>query len=248
MTDDEQQLMKVGVDAAMKPFANLVEKLFGGSVEEIGGMWVDSLKVRRFKRQLKLFAKVKQMIADAGFEPHEIRDSVSIPLLMAATLEDDETLQEKWAALLTNAADPNSSPVLPSFSNILAELSSGQARFLDAIYVALLKFTAERKIEGPLFRVSLGDRGALLDIYITTKQYNADSFNVDVDTLQRLRLIEVFNEPVTDYVEALRTPPEDLAHEACRLTALGFALVEACRPPVARASKADAAPDPANSR
>ncbi len=97
------------------------------------------------------------------------------------------------------------------------------------------------------FRVSLGDRGALLDIYISTKQYNADAFNVDVDAIQRLRLIEILNEPVTDYVEALRTPPEDLAHEACRLTALGFAFVEACRAPVARASKASAAPDPANS-
>src|ERR1035441_10186247 len=116
----------------MKPFANLIEKLFGGSAEEIGGMWQDSLKVRRFGRQLKLFARVQRMIADAGFEPKQIPDSLSIRLMASATLEDDETLQEKWAAMLANAANPDGgTPVSTQFPNILANLSAHDAILLD---------------------------------------------------------------------------------------------------------------------
>src|ERR1039457_7199674 len=54
---------------------------------------------------LKLFAKVQTLIADAGFEPCHVPDTISIPLLLAASLEDDERLQEKWGALLANAAN-----------------------------------------------------------------------------------------------------------------------------------------------
>src|SRR5262249_1079297 len=74
MTDEGKELIKAGADAAMRPFANLVEKLFGGAVEELGGMWTDTLKVRRFGRQIKLFSRVQNMIEDAGFEPQHIAD------------------------------------------------------------------------------------------------------------------------------------------------------------------------------
>src|ERR1035441_4208784 len=106
----------------MKPFANLIEKLFGGSVEEIGGIWQDSLKVRRFQRQLKLFEKVEKLIADAGFEPRHVPDAISIPLLSAASLEDNERLQDKWAALLANAANPDVTPH-PGFVQLLSNMS-----------------------------------------------------------------------------------------------------------------------------
>ena len=82
MDEEQKELIKAGADAAMKPFANLIEKLFGGSVEEIGGIWQDSLKVRRFQRQLKLFEIVEKLIADAGFEPRHVPDAISIPLLL----------------------------------------------------------------------------------------------------------------------------------------------------------------------
>jgi hypothetical protein len=36
---DEKELLKVGVEAAVRPFSNLLERLFGGAVDEIGGAW-----------------------------------------------------------------------------------------------------------------------------------------------------------------------------------------------------------------
>lgn len=233
MTDEGKELIKAGADAALRPFANLIEKLFGGSVEEIGGMWTDRLKIRRFERQVKLFERVQEIIADAGLEPRQIKDSISIPLLTAATLEDDETLQQKWAALLANAADPRTT-ILPSFSSILAELSSDQARFLDALYRGfdgLGPASSDDTWALPPIHIRLEGRGRLFDLYTSTGLSDPHSFKVALDTLRRLHLIEIYHEPVRDYVEALRKPAEEPPREICELTALGYSFVVACRAP-----------------
>jgi hypothetical protein len=54
--------------------------------------------------KLKLRKKVEKVVDEAGFNPCTVRDSVAVPLLQAALLEDEETLQDKWANLLANAA------------------------------------------------------------------------------------------------------------------------------------------------
>jgi hypothetical protein len=90
VNEDEQQFVKAGAEAAMKPFASLIERLFGGSVDEIGGMWQDSLKARRQIRAARLFAKVQAQIEAASFESQAVPDYIWIPLLNAATMQDDE--------------------------------------------------------------------------------------------------------------------------------------------------------------
>jgi hypothetical protein len=51
-----------------------------------------------------------------------------------ASLEGDDNLQDKWAALLANAADPTQATVLPAFPEILRQLSNHDARFLSRLY------------------------------------------------------------------------------------------------------------------
>src|ERR1019366_10408462 len=108
MTDEEKQLFRVTAEATLKPFGNLLERLFGGAVDQIGGEWEDRLKARRCLRRAKVYAKLKQQLDDAGFEPQEIPEKIWVPALQAVSLEDHETLQDKWASLLANAANPES--------------------------------------------------------------------------------------------------------------------------------------------
>jgi Abortive infection alpha len=57
------------------------------------------------------------------------------PLLEAASLEDTPDLQDIWASMMANAADPrDSSPVTASFPVILKELSSRHVKFLAALF------------------------------------------------------------------------------------------------------------------
>lgn len=135
MTDEEKELLKTSADAALRPFSNLIEKLFGGVTEELGAMLQDSLRVRRLGRQVKLLGKVQRIISDAGFEPHQIPDNVWMPALSYASMEDSDDLQERWAALLANASRPDGRDwVSPSFSEILHQLSHNEAKFLDAMF------------------------------------------------------------------------------------------------------------------
>jgi hypothetical protein len=106
MTQEELQLIKVGAEAVLKPFANLMERLFGGAVDQIGGGWEDALSTRRRIRQIGLFKKLQKAFEEAGITPRQISDNISVPALLNASLVDDETMQTKWANLLANAADP----------------------------------------------------------------------------------------------------------------------------------------------
>jgi hypothetical protein len=135
MTEEELQLMKMGADAAMKPFSELMDTLFGGSAEEVSELWRYSWKIRRFGRQVKLMQRIQQMILESGLQPGRIPGELAIPLLSAANLEGDDSMQRRWAALLANAALPETgSAVQPVFIQILSHLSPFDARFLDACF------------------------------------------------------------------------------------------------------------------
>jgi hypothetical protein len=135
MNDDEKELLKVGAETAMKPFADLISTLFGGSVEEIGGTWKDRFAVRRQIRRIKLFQKLQAAIDEAGYQPIGIPDNIWAPAIQEASLQDDDSIQEKWANLLANAADPRAgNEVLPSFVAILKELTPAHATLLMHCY------------------------------------------------------------------------------------------------------------------
>ena len=130
---DEDKLVKAGVEAALKPFADLLEKLAGPAAEEIGLTLKDHVRVFRLKRQIRLFERVRAMLAESGVSAKRVPLKLLEPIIEAASVEEDDTLQDKWAALLTNCAI-NSYSVHPSFIEILRELSVVDVVFLDVIY------------------------------------------------------------------------------------------------------------------
>jgi hypothetical protein len=59
-----------------------------------------------------------------------------LPLLHQASLQSDDELQERWAALLESTVT-GSRNVLPSFGNTLSQLSADEARYLDDLWTAV---------------------------------------------------------------------------------------------------------------
>jgi hypothetical protein len=75
------------------------------------------------------------MALDAGFTPKAVPTKLLFALLEGASLEENEDLHDKWAALLANAASPRMADwVRPSFSETLKLMPPEVARFLDAAY------------------------------------------------------------------------------------------------------------------
>lgn len=257
MNDDEKELLKVGAETAMKPFADLINKLFGGPVEQIGGMWTDGLVARRQIRQLKLLKKVKGAVDKAEFDPRAVRDSVAVPLLQAALLEDEETLQDMWANLLANASDPRQlSPVEGLYVGILRELNTRDVKILNGLYnIAKLRAApawAVETITGVEFR-----RNDLLRLFgelgfshfpnpLHISQGEADkhpdlieaddrNFGYSMDVLTRNRLIEENfkskGSETRDFATGVVTGTEFKIESVFGLTDLGVGFVEACQPP-----------------
>jgi Abortive infection alpha len=261
MDDDQKEILKVGAEAALKPFTSLIEKLFGGAVEQIGGAWEDRLAVRRQIRRIHLFKKLQTAVDDAGFEPQQIPDNIWIPALLEASLQDDETIQGKWANLLANAADPRQmNAVSPSFPEILKELTAREARFLDSLYENTSKPSDHQRRRPPDFvftsdelsaiyaNSGLSRRPRLSNLTVGEVHEGGDDLRADraefaatIDILIRNGILRESTEPEPIELSriASRFDPNRLprsvdvtAKTQYNITELGTQFVRACRAPV----------------
>jgi hypothetical protein len=243
MNDDAKDVLKAGAEAAMAPFSRLIETLFGGAVEEIGGGWKDKLAVRRQIRQIKLMQKLQAAIDNSRFEPRAIPDNVWMPAIQAASVEDDDSMQERWANLLANAADPrDQTEVLPSFPTILKELTPRDAMFLSNFYDDFSSPTSERhsftnrggysETELSAFYPQKGFEPVALDEETSPDRVPVGGYlRLTLNTLERNGLVQKV------YMSAAgREEPGDslvpVIHDY-EITSLGEFFIRACRPPQA---------------
>jgi hypothetical protein len=235
MTEEEQQMVKVGTEAFFKPFANLIERLFGRS-------WAILCQIR----QIRLLKKLKAAIDEAGFDPRAIPDNVWGPAFQAASLEDDETMQQKWANLLANAADPaQESPVEPSFTSVLAELTPDAVRFIDCLYDSVAKtghpggvsFHQMSMFHMERFYVQANPRKS--EDETTGPVPGGERFSLMIDLMIRQRLMESTEkaDPIDLGNLLARVPAHSLptikikTTVAYRFTAFGAAFLKACKAP-----------------
>ena len=160
-----------------------------------------------------------------GREPRRVPDNVLLPLLEAGSLEEDESLAEKWSALLANATDPAAEAVPPAFPEILRQLSSDDARLLDHM-VHVPATTGRPRIPVTVLQHQLQ---ALLR---TGPIQEPERFSVALDNLLRLRLAteHTYTPPTRRPMSAAvsMSEPAPLRIPGVRVTALGAAFARAC--------------------
>lgn len=124
------------IDLAQK-VGSFVSKYADGSVKQGIGIFEDKLKYMRWERQVRLMKRADQFMEEMGLdEPNNpIKLKFAIPLLQAATLEDDDYLQDLWAKLLVNSSNKNSDVELTrTYIDILERLTPYEAKILEKIY------------------------------------------------------------------------------------------------------------------
>ena len=124
-----------------REFGSFFSKFFGGSLEEGMGIFEDKLKYYRWERQLRFMVRAKEKMASLGLtgpnQPMPLK--LAIPLLEAASIEDDDYLQDKWANLLANfCASTDEFELSRTHIDILERLSPLEARILDVVYAFLM--------------------------------------------------------------------------------------------------------------
>jgi hypothetical protein len=98
--NEKIKVIESGIDF-LKSF---LEKIAGPASEEIGLLLQDKVKLYRFKNWYKILGKAKKYLEERKIEPKAIPLRTLLPLLEGASLEDDDYLADKWAALISNAA------------------------------------------------------------------------------------------------------------------------------------------------
>jgi len=139
----------------VKDSGAFVSRFIGGSLEQGFGIIEDKLKYLRWERHVRLMDRANAFMAERGshmrFRPVPL--NVAIPIFEAASLEEDDDLQDLWARLLVNAADAESGiEVKRRLVTILQDFSYMEARLLQKIHDAppMKSNVSTKSVPGPL--------------------------------------------------------------------------------------------------
>lgn len=116
---------------------SFLSRYMAGSLEQAMGIFEDKLKYMRWERQLHFMQRAEQLLKSIGLNhpTKPIPLKLAVPLFEAASLEDDDFLQELWARLLVNAANAASGIDLQrAYISILEQLTPLEAVVLERIY------------------------------------------------------------------------------------------------------------------
>jgi hypothetical protein len=223
MDEESLEVVKASAEGLAEGTARaFLETLFGAGVEA-GEYLRDAVRYRRWRYQVKLLMKTRRFLEDQGIEPQAVPLKVLIPLLDYASLEedDDESMSDRWAALLANAAAGDDGParVLPGFPRILGELSAQDAALLDRIRGA-----RDSRL------LILPPRGEADSSDFVDRTWEAawdEAMHLRVENLVQhglLTVTTVHGEPPTKYW------PTDWRGLVVSLTVFGRGFVDACQP------------------
>ncbi len=200
-----------------------LNKVAGNAAVEVGGALYDWARVFRYKNLIRLQDKVEDIHAARKLQGRSIpiAPRLAIPLLQAASEEDEETLQDMWAGLIANATDPDRRLELRKiFTEILSSLEPLDAEILR--YLAGQGWLMHRNVPGG---------GITLAKMVTALRASEKSIQISLQNLHRLGCVidefaatwdqidtTSFGQRVTDSKTTFRPSP------------LAFSLLEACDP------------------
>ena len=187
----------------------------GAFLGKFVGPAAEAIGKAAWEQAQQLGARATAYLAAVGREPQPVEPKLLLPLVQAASLETDEVLAEKWAALLANAADPAQHvAVQPGFAEVLRQLTSQEAIVIDHLY-----FPKHPVHEGRISRVNTITYYDINQMLGHQGEFNSELI---VDDLKRLRLcdsFDVYREEKKSYDSYLRS------------TEFGFRFMLACAPP-----------------
>jgi hypothetical protein len=174
-----------------------------------------------------MYQKTERMLTDAGIDPHAVPPRLFLPMIENASMQDDEDLHTRWAALLANAAaSPDS--VHPSFIEVLRQLTPRDAKLLDELYDSCTG-KRDRKVQPWVTQIS----------YAESQRRKAAGENPkeSFDNLIRLGLIDTEYELDDSKIKVGLKGVNDVRVQAKLdsddyLTDFAMRFVQACRAPV----------------
>lgn len=216
--DGNMKLEKEIVNQSLKAAKGFLSKLISPALEESGGIIQDTIGYWRLKNIINISLKAKKFLEDKGIEPSKVMPKTLVSILENGSLEEDDNMQNRWAALLANAADPNKRYSLESsFTEILKEISPLEVEILDKMFYEANQNTNSNKDE------IFFDKEKICQ----NLKIDGGQFDMIADNLFRLNLCQppasFGGVKIGEYPVQLRT------YKLIGFTQLGYEFVKLCR-------------------
>jgi hypothetical protein len=180
--------MDAHLTKAFSDLTGLIARLAGPAADELGQMGGDTAREYRVRNAIKIFHRIEKMLTEAGITPEPISPRLFLPAIEAATVEDNESLQDLWAALMANAANPaRRDAVLPSFVEILKQLLPEEATAI----ANLRDYTWGIHGEHPQPWMGMTDRGIFLGGFDNIQRFIPGTEESDSRTTDRHKIMLV---------------------------------------------------------
>lgn len=180
-----------------------LQKVVTPPLEEIGLLFADEVKYWRFRNQVKTLLKAEALLEAKGLRTRKVALKVLTPMLEGASLEEDQSLQDKWAALMANTISEESTINTNLYAHILSELTKAEADLFTAIVTHCSRGSS---LEPPNFRA----------VHTKPLREVHEYADLMIDNLLRLRLVR-------------ELPTHGEHSQFITLTPLGSGFYQACK-------------------
>jgi len=143
-------ISSTAIEKGIDLIKDFLGKLIGPTIEETGLLLADNIKLYRFKNQLGILEKAQKIVKERNIDTKKVSLKILVPLLEYSSLEEDETLQEKWVNLLVNYIDSKEKYESTIFPFILSQLTSTEACDLENFRENTLNLLKESAFVGGL--------------------------------------------------------------------------------------------------
>ncbi|PSF10796.1 Abi-alpha family protein [Marinobacter shengliensis] len=206
---------------ALERMGKFISDVAGVPIATAVGIFEDKLRYIRWENQVRLIDKANEKLAQRGLSAPSRTLSLqfAVPLVEAASLEEDDYLKDMWATVLVNAADETVEVQLRrAFISILEDMTSLDVRILKVIGVAGQNSGYQWNILNPgSYLGYLPEKAAAMDEFQDGIPEPTQDVRIAVGNLQRLNLLSI-----SDTVDGVSDPNH------VRITELGKELLRLC--------------------
>lgn len=202
-------------------------EVLGEPIETAVGILGDKLKFMRWERQVRLVDRVYEINKKRGVEGREkpVPPKLALPIIENASLEENDTLQDLWAKLISSAqGEFSSSSVRSAFIDIIKQLEVVDVKILDAMFDGFVQSVGQQNIsQGSPRRVSFSKNNIMQVLGISEYVYENS-----VDNLMRVRCVCSEVKVMSGMNISGESATIDKGYDSLCLTSLGISFVVAC--------------------
>lgn len=145
MTNIDKIIEAINIPKRVVDNAELfLKKLLGPAIVQTGELIADQIRYRRFRNQVIIFTKAKELLESKSIEPKHINLKTLSPLLEYSSLEEDEKIQIIWSNVIANISSYETEQSLNlKCIDILKEITPDEIIILDFFFE---KFKVDEKI------------------------------------------------------------------------------------------------------